>query len=90
MLQFEINSFYLKSLLYIPTSHPFNPARLVFFFLVALPSARETYQYLIDPRCKRYIHTCMAHLGKQIWHACVDGNCKRGYGTAGYCKVLQG
>jgi phosphatidylserine synthase 2 len=61
MLQFEINSFYIKTLLYIPTKHPFNPFRLIIFFLVALPAARESYQYLTESSCKRFgMHAWMA------------------------------
>jgi phosphatidylserine synthase 2 len=70
MLQFEINSFYLKTLLWIPTEHPGNAVRLyvssflinrIFFFLVALPAARESYQYLTDSACKRFgMHAWMA------------------------------
>lgn len=61
MLQFETNSFYLKSLLYIPISHPANSIRLLLFFFFAMPAVREAYQYLTDPDCKRFgMHAWMA------------------------------
>ncbi|KAJ3209615.1 hypothetical protein HK099_008472, partial [Clydaea vesicula] len=61
MLQFEVNGFYLKYLLYIPVEHPINVVRLTFFFFVALPAVREGYQYLTDKECKRFgMHAWLA------------------------------
>lgn len=57
----ELNAFYLKTLLWIPSDHPLVTLRLVACFLFALPATREAYQYLADPRCRRIgVHAWMA------------------------------
>jgi phosphatidylserine synthase 2 len=52
-LQCELNCFYLKYLLWVPPEHLLNTYRLILLFLFALPGAREVYQYISDPNCKR-------------------------------------
>lgn len=53
-LQLELNAFYLKYLLWIPSEHSFNVIRLVMFFFLCMPAVRETYQFLMDPKCKKF------------------------------------
>jgi phosphatidylserine synthase 2 len=57
----ELNAFYLKYLLWIPISSRLNLWRLLYFFFIALPAVRETYQYINDPNYKR--------LGMYAWMA---------------------
>lgn len=52
-LQCELNCFYLKYLLWVPPEHPLNTYRLILLFFLALPGAREAYQYISDSNCKR-------------------------------------
>lgn len=58
-LQGELNAFYLKYLLWIPSSHPFNAIRLAFMFLTGTAAVREAYQYVTDP--------LSARMGSQLW-----------------------
>ncbi|CAG8436546.1 6212_t:CDS:2 [Ambispora gerdemannii] len=58
-LQAEINSFYLKYLLWIPPEHPLNAIRATLLFFCSAPGVREAYQYLTDKNCKRF--------GPQAW-----------------------
>lgn len=46
----ELNSFYLKFLLWIDVSHPFVTMRVVGIFVCSLPAVRELYNYMNDPR----------------------------------------
>lgn len=55
----EINTFYLKYVLWIPPPHYINIVRLGFFMLAGAVSMRETFQYLDDPECKQF--------GRQSW-----------------------
>ncbi|KAJ1670312.1 hypothetical protein EV182_008290, partial [Spiromyces aspiralis] len=45
----ELNVFYLKYLLWIPPEHMLVTARLILFFLFALPACREYYEYYSNP-----------------------------------------
>jgi phosphatidylserine synthase 2 len=45
-LAFELNAFFLKTLLWIPPPHPVNISRLVLLWLLALPSAKEYHTFL--------------------------------------------
>lgn len=49
----ELNAFFLKYELWIPPPHPVNVARLVIWWGIGLPGARELYQYTTDKNCKR-------------------------------------
>ncbi|KAG9300619.1 hypothetical protein G9A89_005219 [Geosiphon pyriformis] len=60
-LQAELNSFYLKYLLWIPPEHPLNAIRAALLFFCSMPGVREAYQYLTDKNCKRF--------GPQAWLA---------------------
>jgi phosphatidylserine synthase 2 len=55
----ELNSFYLKYLLWLEPPHWLNIGRLVFYFFAGIPATREMYQYISDPECKR--------VGVQTW-----------------------
>lgn len=55
----ELNTFLLKHLLYIPTSHYLVTLRLALICLTAAPSLRQYYVYVTDKTCKR--------LGTQAW-----------------------
>lgn len=59
VLQCELNAFYLKYLLWIPPAHPINIYRLFLFFFMTLPAVRELYQYMVDPKCRRF--------GMHVW-----------------------
>ncbi|CAG8438723.1 2400_t:CDS:2 [Scutellospora calospora] len=58
-LQVELNSFYLKYLLWIPPDNPINTYRATLLFMCSIPATREAYQYLTDKECKRF--------GPQAW-----------------------
>ncbi|CAG8697515.1 9066_t:CDS:2 [Cetraspora pellucida] len=58
-LQAELNSFYLKYLLWIPPDNPINSYRAILLFMCSIPATREAYQYLTDKECKRF--------GPQAW-----------------------
>lgn len=45
-LLFEVNAFFLKYVLWIPPRNPLNTFRLALLFLLALPAAREYYEFL--------------------------------------------
>jgi phosphatidylserine synthase 2 len=45
----EINSFFLKHVLWIPPPNPLNSYRLTFWFLIAIPSLHEYYIYVSAP-----------------------------------------
>jgi phosphatidylserine synthase 2 len=45
-LAFELNAFFLKTLLWIPPPHFINILRLLFLWLLALPAAKEYHEFL--------------------------------------------
>jgi len=55
----ELNTFYLKFVLWIPPEHVLNPLRLLFVLLWGSVCLRETFQLLDDPECDK--------LGRQSW-----------------------
>jgi len=55
----ELNTFYLKFVLWIPPEHILNPIRLLFILLWGAVGLRETFQLLDDPTCEQ--------LGRQSW-----------------------
>jgi len=55
----ELNTFYLKFVLWIPPNHLLNAIRLSFILLWGAVGLRETFQLLDDPDCDR--------LGRQSW-----------------------
>lgn len=55
----ELNTFYLKFVLWIPPDHYLCLSRLVFFLFIGAAGMRETFQYLDDPNCKKF--------GRQSW-----------------------
>ncbi|CAG0920925.1 unnamed protein product [Notodromas monacha] len=55
----ELNSFYLKYVLWIPPDNRLNAMRLVFMLLWGAVAIRETFQYLDDPECQKF--------GRQSW-----------------------
>lgn len=55
----DLNSFFLKDLLWVPSDHPLNVYRLCLLFVIGLPSLRQLYIYTSDEACKR--------LGSQAW-----------------------
>lgn len=55
----ELNTFYLKFILWVPPAHYLNLVRLMGFLLAGAVSMRETFQYLDDPNCRTF--------GRQAW-----------------------
>lgn len=55
----ELNTFYLKFVMWIPPEHYFNLVRLFFILLWGAVSMREVFQYLDDPDCTK--------IGRQSW-----------------------
>jgi phosphatidylserine synthase 2 len=55
----ELGTFYLKFILWIPSSHFFCISRLLFFLLVGSVSIRQIFEYLDNPQCTKY--------GRQSW-----------------------
>ena len=45
-LAFELNAFFLKTLLWLPPPHFLNVSRLLFLWLLALPAAKEYHAFL--------------------------------------------
>lgn len=57
----ELNAFFLKYVLYVPPPNPLNALRLLLWFLISIPAAREYYQYFSDENTKR--------MGPNMWLA---------------------
>ncbi|KAK2177964.1 hypothetical protein NP493_570g03007 [Ridgeia piscesae] len=57
----ELNTFYLKFVLWIPPPHPLCLSRLIFFLLIGAVTMREVFEYLDNPNCKTF--------GTQSWMA---------------------
>lgn len=55
----ELNTFYLKHILWIPTEKNINLVRMLLHITGGTVATREVYQYLTDPNCKS--------LGPQAW-----------------------
>jgi len=55
----ELNTFYLKFVLWLPPDNYLCLLRLVFFLFMGAAAMRETFQYLDDPKCKKF--------GRQSW-----------------------
>lgn len=55
----ELNTFYLKFVLWIPPPHFLCLGRLLFFLFWGAVSMRETFQFIDDPNCKKF--------GIQVW-----------------------
>ncbi|XP_029198979.1 phosphatidylserine synthase 1-like isoform X2 [Acropora muricata] len=55
----ELNTFFLKHILWVPTSHWLNFYRLGIISLIVAPSLRQYYVYVTDTRSRR--------LGTQAW-----------------------
>ncbi|KAI6192396.1 L-serine-phosphatidylethanolamine phosphatidyltransferase [Aphelenchoides bicaudatus] len=55
----ELNTFFLKHVFAVDTSHPVVFWRIIFIALISAPSIRQYYLYITDPRIKR--------LGMQCW-----------------------
>lgn len=55
----ELNGFFLKINMGIPTEDNFNTYRILLFSALALPCSRQMYLYVTDPKCSR--------LGSQAW-----------------------
>ncbi|XP_069133754.1 phosphatidylserine synthase 2-like isoform X2 [Argopecten irradians] len=52
----ELNTFYLKFVLWVPPEHYLNFIRLALFLSMGAVALRETFQYLDDPACKKFGH----------------------------------
>lgn len=55
----ELNAFFLKHVLYLPSADPLNIYRLIIWWLCGCPAIREIYLYITDEKYKR--------LGTQAW-----------------------
>ncbi|XP_046390648.1 phosphatidylserine synthase 2-like isoform X2 [Ischnura elegans] len=55
----ELNTFYLKFVLWVPPEHYINLIRLLLFLMCGAVGMREGYQYLDDPDCTK--------IGRQSW-----------------------
>jgi len=55
----ELNTFFLKHVFAVDTTHPVVFWRIIFIALISAPSIRQYYLYITDPRIKR--------LGMQCW-----------------------
>ena len=49
----ELNTFYLKFVLWVPPEHWFNHVRLFILLLIGAVGLRETFQLLDDPDCDK-------------------------------------
>ncbi|CAH8461345.1 unnamed protein product [Schistosoma rodhaini] len=59
ILTAELNTFYLKFVLWVPPPHFLCLGRLIFLTLMGATAIREYFEYLDDPKCKRF--------GRQAW-----------------------
>ncbi|TNN17735.1 Phosphatidylserine synthase 2 [Schistosoma japonicum] len=59
ILTAELNTFYLKFVLWVPPPHFLCLGRLIFLILMGATAIREYFEYLDDPKCKRF--------GRQAW-----------------------
>ncbi|VDQ02700.1 unnamed protein product [Trichobilharzia regenti] len=59
ILTAELNTFYLKYVLWVPPPHFLCLGRLIFLIFMGATAIREYFEYLDDPKCKR--------LGRQAW-----------------------
>ncbi|KAM0677403.1 hypothetical protein BDAP_002086 [Binucleata daphniae] len=59
ILASELNTFYLKYLLWIPSDHVFNLIRLIIHVSMGCVAIREGYSYFTDKMCKSF--------GYQLW-----------------------
>jgi len=55
----ELNTFYLKFVMWVPPNHILNPFRLLFILLWGAVALRETFELLDNPECDK--------LGRQSW-----------------------
>ncbi|GJQ08900.1 hypothetical protein GpartN1_g691.t1 [Galdieria partita] len=55
----DLNAFFLKAILWVQVESSLNVYRILIIALQGFPSAREFYQFLIDPSCQRF--------GSQAW-----------------------
>ncbi|EER12324.1 Phosphatidylserine synthase, putative [Perkinsus marinus ATCC 50983] len=55
----DLNLFMLKLNLYIPTEHPFVLGRLGLMILAAIPTVRQYYMYMLDPKVTRLGTQCL-------------------------------
>merc|ERR1719222_1782217 len=55
----ELNTFYLKFVMWVPPNHLLNPIRLLFILLWGAVALRETFELLDNPECDK--------LGRQSW-----------------------
>ncbi|PAA60533.1 hypothetical protein BOX15_Mlig034026g2, partial [Macrostomum lignano] len=55
----EVNTFYLKYVLWVPPPHFLCLGRLVFFLFMGATAMREVFQYLDDPKANKF--------GRQSW-----------------------
>ncbi|GFR70841.1 phosphatidylserine synthase [Elysia marginata] len=55
----ELNTFYLKYVMWVPPEHYLCLGRLAFFLFMGAAAMREVFQYLDDPNCKKF--------GRQSW-----------------------
>jgi len=49
----ELNAFFLKHILWVPPESYLNMVRLAIWSAITLPSTRQVYAYITDPKCKR-------------------------------------
>lgn len=66
VLGFELNVFFLKYALWIPPTNPLNTARLLLWFLAALPGTREWWLYC-EGQASGPRETKMLKLGPFAW-----------------------
>lgn len=52
----ELNAFFLKYILWVPPECKLNLIRLLIWAFVGVPSLRQIYSYMTDPKCKRIGH----------------------------------
>ncbi|KAK2154768.1 hypothetical protein LSH36_258g05075 [Paralvinella palmiformis] len=58
----ELNSFFLKHIFLVGTSHPLTVGRLMLVAVISAPSIRQYYSYVTDTHCTR--------VGTQCWVFC--------------------
>src|SRR5690606_12340856 len=50
----DLSHFFLKYILWIPTTHPILHVRIYIWGMLAIISAREYYEYITNKSCKRF------------------------------------
>ncbi|VDP39483.1 unnamed protein product [Soboliphyme baturini] len=67
----ELNTFFLKHIFAIDTSHPLVTFRICLIGLAVAPAMQQYYSYVTDPKCKRFGTQCWVYLAIMLTEALI-------------------